>query len=153
MDKVYGIFSGAYSDWSVHGFLEDKDEARKYCAVKNENYGDENGYNFYVVEIEKINANVKDVKLKYYHQVVFDFGEGMRQEPDRYKYYIGKDKQSKTIYNVFKNGTGWISFEFNCESREKAEKIAQDKYASLLYYYSENNNWEESAKLIGAIHQ
>jgi hypothetical protein len=67
-----------------------------------------------------------------------------------YDYYLGEDKKPFTKYNH--RGWGWISFHFNAESKEKAEKIAQDEYAQLLYYYSENSNFEESAKLLGATH-
>lgn len=143
MNKVYGIFSGCYSDWEVHGFLEDKEEAMKYCAIQNER----NEYDsYYTLEIDKLNVKISDVKLKYYHEVVFDFGIGMRKEPDRFEYYIGEDKQSQIKYSSI-----WITFKFNCETREKAEKIAQDKYSQLLQYYSENNSYTESAKLLGAV--
>lgn len=142
MEEIYGIFSGCYSDWDVHGFLEDKEEAMKYCAIQNERRSEYDSY--YVVKIDKLNVKMADVKLKYYHEVVFDFGKGMRKEPDRFEYYIGEDRQPKITYSSM-----WICFNFNCETREKAEKIAQDKYAQLLHYYSENNSYTESAKLLG----
>ena len=90
---IYGIFSGAYSDWQIHGYMIDKDEAEKYCALKNKDSDDWD--NHYIVNIDNIHADVKDVKLKYYHEVVFDFNDGMRNEPNRYEYYIGKDRKPK----------------------------------------------------------
>ena len=133
---IYGIFSGAYSDWNVHGYIADKDEAEKYCALKNKQ-NDNEWDRYYVIEINNIHANVKDVKLKYYHEVVFDFNDGMRNEPDRYEYYIGKDRKPSAQYNVYKNGNGWVAFCFNCDTRKKAEKIAQDKYFQFQAYKSE----------------
>lgn len=139
---IYGIFSGAYSDWNVYGYMTDKDEAEKYCALKNKQNDDE-WDRYYVIEINHIHANVKNVKLKYYHTVVFDFNDdmrfddNMRSEPDRYEYYIGENREPFTRYNIFKNGEGWVSFSFNCDTREKAEKIAQDKYFQFQAYKSE----------------
>ena len=136
---IYGIFSGAYSDWNIHGYMTDRDEAEKYCAFMNKKYNNNNNDwdSYYIMDINHIRANVKDVKLKYFHTVVFDFDTGMRNEPDRYKYYIGEDKEPFNKYNTFRGGGGWVSFYFNCDSREKAEKIAQDKYYQFLAYKSE----------------
>lgn len=153
MDKVYGIFSGAYSDWSVHGFLEDEEKARKYCAVQNERLGEDSYDSYYIVEIDKMDVEIKDVKLKYYYTVTFRFDSSPTKytmDESYYDYYIGEDKKSYTKYN--NRGWGWISFHFNADTKEKAEKIAQDKYAQLLYHYSENNDFDESAKLMGATH-
>jgi hypothetical protein len=133
---IYGIFSGAYSDWQIHGYMTNRDEAEKYCALKNSknNYG---WNQYYVVDINHIYTDVKDIKLKYYHTVTFDFDIGMRNEPYRYNYYVGEDRKPYAKYNTFKDGSGWVSFSFNCEDREKAEKIAQDKYFQFLAYKSE----------------
>lgn len=140
-DCVYAIFSGCYSDWDVHGYFLDETKAQKYCALKNKKQGEND---FYVEKIDFINADVTEVKLKYYHEVTFQFGKGMVKESDSYDYYSGEDRKPRITYS----GCGWISFEFNCETREKAEKIAQDKYAEFLCYYAENQDYEESAKLL-----
>lgn len=148
---IYAVFSGAYSDWNVHGYFDTRDEAEKYCAMQNKDIGwsyDE----YYVEDLKKINANVSDIRLNYYHEVMFDFNTGMRNEPDRYKYYQGNDKAPITRYNVFSSGDGWISFSFNCQLREKAEKIAQDKYATFIYWYNETGSYHEAAKVVGAVH-
>jgi len=149
-ETIYGIFSGCYSDWSGHGYFNTLDEAEKYCAIKNS--GSKDSWDkYYVINLEQIMADVSRVKLKCYHEVVFDFDSGMRQEPKRYEYYTGnEERSSKITYNTFRNSNGWISFQFNCESREKAEKIAQDRYSEFLVYYSENGTYEKAAKLIGA---
>lgn len=138
MDKnvnktIYGIFSGAYSDWQVHGYMENRKEAEKYCALKNSQDNDE-WNQYYVIDINNIHSDVSMVKINCYHEVVFDFNKGMRNEPDRYDYYIGKNRPPNSICNI---NFGWISFSFNCENRKKAEKIAQDKYYQFLSYQSQ----------------
>lgn len=152
---VYGVFSGQYSDWSVHGYFDTRDEAEKYCAKMNlhEDKDDDNSYsyydNYYVVNINKLNADLKDIKLRYYHEVVFDFKTGMRNEPERYEYYIGEKKPQKSQYNLFRNNDGWVSFAFDCENRKKAEKIAQDKYAMFINAYNEFGSYKLAAESFG----
>lgn len=149
-DEVYGVFSGYFSNWNIHGYFNTLEEAEKYCALRNKNleyYYD----NYYVVKIPKIEADVSNIKLKYYHEIIFDFDTGMRNEPNRYSYYIGEKNKPLTIqYNVFANKKGWILFKLTCETRQKAEKIAQDKYAEFLTYYNETGSYHKAAKLIGA---
>lgn len=146
---IYCIFSGAYSDWFVHGYMINKDDAEKYCAIKNKELRYNKYDSYYVIEINPIFADVKDVKLKYYHEVVFDFDRGMRDEPDRYEYYIGENKTPLIKYNILGCGGGWISFSFNCNDRKRAEKIAQDKYYQFLSYASQFG-LEKAVELIGA---
>ena len=151
-DKIiYGIFSGAYSDWQVHGYMTNREDAEKYCALKNSNHDDDDYFynDYYIVNINHMYTDIEDVELKYYHEVIFDFDEGMRDEPNRYDYYIGEKREPSAKYNTFKNGSGWVSFDFNCETRKKAEKIAQDKYYQFLAYKSEFGI-KKAAELIGA---
>ena len=35
---VYGIFSGAYSDWDVHGYFDTLEDAEKYAREKGSDY-------------------------------------------------------------------------------------------------------------------
>jgi hypothetical protein len=111
--------------------------------------------NYYVRDIPELIADEKisKIKVNYYHTVVFDFGgdyKGMRNEPDRYEYYQGEDKIPEVKYNTFNNKSGWIAFSFNCPTREKAEKIAQDKYYIFLQKYNETGSYHLAAKFIGA---
>lgn len=146
---IYIIVSGEYSDWQVHGYMTDRVEAEKYCALKNQKGGGAWGDDYYVISIDHINADVKDVRIKYYHTVIFDFGEGMRDEPDRYRYYVGEDWEPEIIYNVYGNSGGWIEYGLTCDSRKKAEKIAQDKYYQFMEYKGKFGI-EQAAKLMGA---
>jgi hypothetical protein len=128
--SVFAIFSGEYSDWEVHGFFTNLEDAEKYCVVKNENisYGE-----FYVEEISNIIADVSDVKVIRVHEVVFDItrnGMVMRNEPDRYK--IKSAKSTLPQISVDRGGI-WIAVRgIVAETRESAEKIAQDKLAEFL---------------------
>jgi len=140
MDKVYGIFSGAYSDWNVHGFFEDHVEAMKYCAKINKS--EANYWNqCYVKTLDKIVADVRHVELQYQHEVVFDFDSNnkftMRNTPDRFDYYIGEPKEKGLEYNIFKSQNGWVSIKLNSDSREHAEKISQDIIGKLSYKITE----------------
>ena len=150
---VYAVFCGCYSDWEVKGYFTNKEDAEKYCAIKNSKLNEED-YNFdelYVVPLSEINTEEVDlnVKLKYHHEIVFDFETsrhiGMRNEPERYAYYVGKKKET-----TFKcNPMMWFSVSVTADSREKAEKIAQDYYAQFLYY-KEEFGVNEACKLMNA---
>jgi len=132
MEKVYVIFSGQYSDWNVHGFFNNKDEAMKYCAFKNKSKED-SWDEYYVKEIDQIFADVKNIKLCYYHEIVFDYKNKnfvMRDEPDRFDYYIGESKPIHLLQNMRYN---WIAIKVNANDRNHAEKIAQDIVGQLLY--------------------
>src|SRR5574344_2859022 len=108
--KVYGIFSGQYSDWNVHGYFTNKDKAKKYCASMNL---EDKGYwndSYYVMEIdnmeEKVIMDYENINLLYEHEIVFDFYRNMRNEPDRYNYYTGNIKENTIVYR----GDTWIAF-------------------------------------------
>ena len=158
---VYGVFSGQYSDWHVHGYFEDKVAAQKYCAKKNlhkENYDDDeeeswySHHTYYVKDIPNLinnNYDTSDVKLRYYHTVMFDIGKGMRKDPDGYSFYTGTQKEPYAEYNSFTKETGWVRFCFDCENRDKAEKIAQDKYAMFMNLYHESGSYNLAAESMG----
>ena len=152
-NKIYAIFSGSYSDWKVHGYFLDKDKAEKYCAIKNQKLDSFDSY--YVVELNPINSNIPNVKLKYFYKMCIRFQDNPNKytidEPFR-EYYLGKDKERISRYNIFKNGSGWFSYSFNCESDEKALKIIKDKYMEVLEKYNECKNYELSCEALGSKH-
>jgi len=138
---IYLIVTGYYSDWSVVGYSEDKNDAEKFCANHNYKIEDENSEcyyddDYYIIECNNIqmNNNIKNIKLMYEHEIVFDFykrfrnEKGMRNEPDRYEFYTGEKRKPK-----FKCSDIWFSVKVTAENREKAEKIAQDYYAEFKY--------------------
>ena len=159
MNKVYGIFSGEYSDWAVHGFLTNKEEAMKYCAFKNsQNYEEPNDVynygNYYTKELSKIYTDVQKIELRYYHEVVFDYNYTtdqfvMRNEPDRFDYYTGKSKPMKLVHNM--ESCNWVSVELEADSRKHAEKIAQDLVARLQYAAIEMGSMKDALATGGFI--
>ena len=127
-NKVYGIFSGCYSDWSVSGYFTNLDEAEKYCAFMNEKLDDYDEYYVRVLESMDGDVDVTKIILAYEHEVVFDLKEDkyiMRDEPTRYDYYTGVKRKNSIRYG---NRYGWISFKINLDNNDRklAEKIAQD---------------------------
>jgi len=152
MKKIYGIFTGEYSDYRIMGYMEDRKSAEKYCALKNLNiYGD-----YCVEEIGdiEISAETDNVKLKYYHEVVFDFQDGdfkiykMRKEPTRYHFFTGEDKP--TEFKVQTSYTNLSAIHLMSTSRKKAEKTAQDMMAKLAYAYAELGDIEAAMAQVGA---
>ena len=144
---VYLVVTGCYSDWSIVGYSNNKDDAEKFCANHNYKMKDENSEyyyddDYYIIECNKIKTNdkIKNIKLLYEHEIVFDFYKwgnykkiktenGMRDEPDRYECYVGEKRKTKFICN--KNM--WFAVKVTTDSRGKAEKIAQDYYAQFKY--------------------
>lgn len=43
---IYGIFSGYYSDWIVEGYFNNKEDAEKWVAFKN----NKSGYDEYYIK-------------------------------------------------------------------------------------------------------
>lgn len=146
-NKIYAVVSGQWYEFhGIDGYFKNEQDAMKYCALKNTEveYEDDE---YYIVNLEEIKEDVSKVELKYYYKIVFNFNTGIKKECKYY--YTGKDKEEKISFNVYKDVNGWIAFEFTCDSQEKAEKIAQDKYAEFLAYYNEFNSYEKAGILIG----
>ncbi len=129
---IYGVFGGCYSDWYIVGYFNNREEADKYCCV----CGNSNHH----VEPIKCLDGVEDlskVSLKYRHEIVFDLMNRewvMREEPNRYKCYMGDDLRCNGIKANLQNS--WVCFAINIDhdDRKLAEKIAQDYLAELRSY-------------------
>ena len=130
---IYGVFSGCYSDWRIIGYFENKDDAEKY-VVSHNTVADEYD-EYYILEVNnlKLTEEQKNVKVKQYHTVVFDYENGkfvMRNEPDRYSLCLNDKERMIKIGHICK----WVSFYLMSEDREKAEKICQDLISQIHYY-------------------
>lgn len=69
---VYGVFSGFYSDWEVHGYFEKKADAEAYCnKMKNKN------------------------RSAYYVKPMLNMADG---DPDVYRLY-GYNEYWDTVYD------------------------------------------------------
>ena len=154
-DTIFGISTGAYSDWHIIGYMETREEAEKYCALQNKNEklkpDDWNAYG--ITEISKIEASVEKVNIKYYHEVVFDF-EGdfgkykMRDEPTRYDFYAGREKPKKFLVQT--RGPRLAGICVTAKNRKAAEKIACDLMAQLAYAYTELGDIKKAMEQVGA---
>ena len=118
----------------------------------------------------KLTEEQKNLKVKQYHHVVFDYENGkfvMRNEPDRYDICLNdKERMIKISYSY-----KWISFYLMSENREKyepnmdiliednkiksidrniekAEKICQDLISQIHYYCLE---WEDVGEVIKVV--
>ena len=140
---MYAIFSGYDSDWTILGYFENKDDAEKYVASYNDVIGDDE---YYILEVNslKLTEEQKNIKVKQYHTVVFDYKNGkfvMRNEPDRYEVRLKDKKRIIQISYCYR----WISFNFISENREKAERTYQDLINQIESY---NPKWEDVGKII-----
>jgi hypothetical protein len=165
---VYSSYGGHHDCGKAHGYFTDKVKAEKYIAKKNhlnecakvkypntrdEGYTTEQNHVFEILELSELpeeDFSIDDVELRYYHKVVFDYEEnlafkfGMRDEPDRYEAYTGIPKNPSRVW-----GFGWVSFSFDCESREMAEKIAQAEFDKFMSLYREYGCYKRAAHEMG----
>lgn len=144
---VYGVFGGCYSDWYIVGYFNNRLDADKYCAA----YG---AGEYYVEEIKDLTdeRDLSGITLKYEHEVVFDFNGGtwvMRNEPNRYKFYVGDELRPNSIQNSSYRYR-WVCFHINVEKddRKLAEKIAQDYLYQLLAYGDSKEVYDKYVKLM-----
>ena len=144
---IYGVFSGCYSDWRIIGYFENKDDAEKYVVSHNDIADEYDEY--YILEVNnlKLTEEQKNLKVKQYHHVVFDYENGkfvMRNEPDRYSLCLNDKERMIKIGHSYK----WVSFYLMSEDREKAEKICQDLISQIHYYCLE---WEDIGEVIKVV--
>ncbi len=139
---IYGIFSGHYSDWSIEGYFKNKEDAEKWVALKNDEYGYDE---YYIKEIRniEIDEHIKNLNVKHYHEVGFIYNSWRKKfemlyEPDRYEITLG-DKPKK-IYTTNSS----IRFNLISDTREKAEKICQDLMTQIAYDFQNTKNLKES---------
>lgn len=135
-NKIYLVVEGQYNGWSIVGYFTNKDDAERFCVLRNNTYDEP-----YVKEVDCLDGGVdlSKVKVLYEHEVMFNRLNGtmvMRNEPDRYVIY-GGDIQANSVFAL---GNCWVKVNVNQQefNREKAEKIAQD----ILYQYLELSNGE-----------
>lgn len=137
--KIYGIFSGAYSDWSIHGYFSSAEDAFKYCAEQNEKLKCESYDSFYPLEIPCLDGTpICPPKFKYKYRFVFrrDKKEKCWLADDFEYNNIGiseKEEPSPSIQDKQNGVYPWISVTVYLKSIniERAKKIAQD----YLYMY------------------
>ena len=70
---IYGVFSGCYSDWRIIGYFENKDDAEKYVVSHNNITDEYDEYYILTINNLKLTEEQKNIKVKQYHTVVFDY--------------------------------------------------------------------------------
>ena len=143
---MYAIFSGYDSDWNILGYFENKDDAEKYVASYNDVIGDDE---YYILEVNslKLTEEQKNIKVKQYHSVVFDYKNRkftMRNEHDRYEPCL-KDKERMIQINY---SYKWVAFNFVSEDREDAERICQDLTSQIERHSPE---WKDVGEIIKSL--
>ena len=141
---IYGVFSGCYSDWRIIGYFENKDDAEKYVVSHNNITDEYDEYYILTINNLKLTEEQKNIKVKQYHTVVFDYKNGkfvMRNEPNRYDICLNDKERIIRISYCY----GWISFDLMSEDRGKAEKICQDLISQIHYHHPE---WKDVGEII-----
>jgi hypothetical protein len=139
---IYGIFSGYYSDWIVEGYFNNKEDAEKWVAFKN----NKSGYDeYYIKELRniEIDEHIKNLNVKHYHKVDFIYKSWrkkfeMSYEPDGYEVVLNDKPKKIWISNSS------ITFNLISETREKAEKICQDLMTQIAYDFQNTKSLKES---------
>lgn len=144
---IYAIFSGYDSDWNILGYFENKDDAEKYVASYNDVADDYDKY--YILEVNslKLTEEQKNVKVKQYHTVVFDYRNCkfvMRNEPNRYGVYLNDKERMIQISYCYR----WMSFNLVSEDREEAERICQNLINQIESY---NPKWKDIGRIIKSL--
>lgn len=139
---VYGVFSGCYSDWAVHGYFNSKEDADKYCYVCNKN-GEYD--NYYVKPLENLENEIdlSSISLKYEYCIVFtkrnSMKNGIKSVPQYssceldYQCYTGDEFRYNKI-EYYDPNTTRICVNIDSDDYNLAQKIAQDYFAQLRSY-------------------
>lgn len=116
---VYGVFRGEYSDWSVDGYFENREDAEAYCKLQNANCGDE----CYIKPLVNLINNDPDIFRHYIYSTID--GSVWEIEEDL------TETKRQTRITEFPNGLRWVNvWMLPCDSFEaKVRKIAQDELA------------------------
>lgn len=146
MKEIYVVMHANYSDWDIHGFFTNKEDAEKWATIHG-------GYEI-VRTVQCLDGTVdySNVSLKYEHEIVFDYKNNswqMRIEPNRYTTYINKYLRSNFIRSEYYSTNKWIGIRVNTTNRDRsnAEKIAQD----LLCQYLESCDGSPNEKATQAM--
>lgn len=119
---VYGVFRGEYSDLSVDGYFENREDAEAYCERQNANrrYGWEECY---IKPLVNLITNDPDIFRHY----IYSTGDDCVWEVEEDL----TETKRQTRITEFPNGIRWVNvWMLPCDSFEaKVRKIAQDELA------------------------
>lgn len=118
---VYGVFSGCYSDWEVHGYFEKKTDAEAYCKMKNKNIEYES-QDYYVKPMLNLADGDPDVYRLYEYNEYWD---------SVYEERAFSTKKKRTRVVDYRTGVRCVEVWLKpCDyNRDKLRKIAHDALA------------------------
>lgn len=109
MKEIFGLFSGAYSDWSCKGYFTTSEEAEK-AAIQLNRHGDDWHENYYVMPIRCLDGT-KDV---YKGEVIYQYSVSFsRHCGERDKDYL--ESEPYINVNTFADDDYRISHLFDNE--------------------------------------
>ena len=119
---VYGVFSGEYSDWEVHGYFDNEKDAKAYCEEKN------GGYNkYYVLPLINLKDGDPEVYRGYAYNCLYDTVFELEK--------VSAEKRETSV-ELMKNGRygierclAYVWLKPRDFSEEKVRKIGQDAIA------------------------
>ena len=119
---VYGVFSGEYSDWEVHGYFEKEEDAIAYCDMKNG--GDYREY--YVLKL----LNLKDGDPEVYRCYSYDSWNDYVDQLD-WGEYLSTEKHKTTVekYGFRDRYFAYVWLKPRDFTEDKVRKIGQDAIA------------------------
>lgn len=148
---MYGIFSGCYSDWHVHGYFKDIELANKFCALKNKCC---NSDHFYIREIEDLEGIIDLSKICIKYEFIISIknkGNGWEvidnRGHDYYEPYESKHYRSNAIVDYCDN---FILFKINIDKFDfdVAMRIALDYLYRLLAMDDNGKIKQENVELM-----
>lgn len=119
---VYGVFSGQYSDWEVHGYFEKEEDATAYCDMKNNG-----GYQeYYVLKL----PNLKDSDPEVYRCYAYNQVRDSVRQIDHGDYLSEEKLETEvTDFGLIDCYLAYVWLKPRDFTEDKVRKIGQDAIA------------------------
>lgn len=119
---VYGVFSGEYSDWEVHGYFDKEEDAIAYCVMKNGG-----GYReYYVLKL----LNLKDGDPEVYRCYSYNQQTNYVDQLDWGEYLSTEKHETEVAKSGFRDRYfAYVWLKPRDFTEEKVRKIGQDAIA------------------------
>jgi len=126
-NKIYLVIGGEYSDWFIDSYFVNRDEAEKYCFVKNKNQDSELILRVQKVPLNSAKMDFDKIQLKKWWKVSYVLVKGkwlIREIYDDYILYSGERKETTSERYNFNRHVWFI--KCTADTWEQAKKIAND---------------------------
>lgn len=119
---VYGVFSGEYSDWEVHGYFDKEEDAIAYCDMKNS----DDYQNYYVLKL----LNLKDGDPEVYRCYSYNQERDYVGQLDLGEYSSAEKRETEVTTAGFRNFYfAYVWLKPRDFTEDKVRKIGQDAIA------------------------